>query len=327
MNIFYKMPNDLSALISIFEYLDIKSLLRFKVSSKFEQLTIYDTKKTIENYFKKHISKGKTLSLAKLNSTFGIPFITACKKGELPIVKKYIKLWENGDVPLIKMSWYDEFNGQCCEYTSSVKEIITQVSPSDKYFGASGLEVSILNNHQELTDYLIDILCKGASNLEIKYYKEFPLSTPFIAACSEGNINDVKKFVEIDNNIINKFGYDQYTEEHQSQYRYTGLMMACEQYHKEIIKYLLEHNADPTLKNHIGWNSLHSICDCIECEDIELIQMLLNHMTPYSINNTDYDEQTPLDVLFNTGCKMNEKKMMISELICSYGGKRQQQLV
>ena len=169
MNIFYKTPNDLSALISIFEYLDITSLLRFKVSSKFKQLTIYDTKKTIENYFKKHISKGKTLSLAKLNSTFGIPFITACEKGKLPIVTKIIQLWENGDVPLIKISWRDEFNEQCCEYTSSVKEMITQISPSRKLIMSSGLGASIKNNHQSLTDYLIDILCKGASNLEIKY--------------------------------------------------------------------------------------------------------------------------------------------------------------
>eukprot|EP00942_MAST-04A_sp_MAST-4A-sp1_P003767 g3767.t1 len=145
---------------------------------------------------------------------------------------------------------------------------------------------------------------KVLNRLNVRYKTEFPKGTPFLCACENGFLEDVKLFItcmkHINNNnmtlkdMVSQLGKNSDGDE------YTPLIESIFCQHFHVAKYLIEHGeADPNIADSIGWNALHYATGRNR-RDTELIQMLLTHMSLDNINMTDSEEgETPLDRIYH----------------------------
>ena len=107
-----------------------------------------------------------------------------------------------------------------------------------------------------------------AKELKIKYEEEFPKGTPIVCACEKGRFEDVKLLITGRNNDVNGSNgnnnnmtlkeYVNQVGRNSRGYGYTPLMIAAENEHFQIVKYLIEQGeADPNIADSDGWNALH----------------------------------------------------------------------
>ncbi len=148
-----------------------------------------------------------------------------------------------------------------------------------------------------------------------KYKRAFPdgrevenIPTPIVCACEEGRMDDVELFMNlhpfhkyITNRDVNGYRDGMTLKDMVSQvgidsdgYERTPLMKAAENEHFHVVQYLIEQGeADPNIANRYGSNALHYAVD--NNNFVELIELLLAHMTIDSINKEDSWGETPLD--------------------------------
>ena len=95
---------------------------------------------------------------------------------------------------------------------------------------------------------------------------------------------------------------------------------ACEE-HFQIVKYLIEQGeADPNIADSDGWNALHYAA-AYNSTNTELIELLLTHMSPDSINKkTSWMEYTPLDLAYHDNINSPIRQEVIA-LLRLKGGK------
>ena len=130
----------------------------------------------------------KKAKVAELNAKYlkefpkGTPYIVACENGNLEDVKTYV---ESGTIVDLFKEGFTLW-GQ---------------PPGDE--PRTPISAAMKNNHQHIIDYLVDYFFKDLSELERKYIKEVPpkygknsAPTPLYVACENGNLADVKTFIE-----------------------------------------------------------------------------------------------------------------------------------
>jgi ankyrin repeat protein len=131
--------------------------------------------------------------------------------------------------------------------------------------------------------------------LKNKYLTKHPKCTPFISACEQGSVNDVKLFIQHeggDVKYINQTGRNSKGVPH-----WSGLLIACiyEQY--GIVEYLLK---QPLIDISIvytrnGNNAFHFVA--LWATDTNILELLLSHSTCSSkiINCQNNNKKTALD--------------------------------
>jgi hypothetical protein len=154
-----------------------------------------------------------------------------------------------------------------------------------------------------------------------RYKREFPrgtvfedqIPTPIVCACERGRIDDVELFVSlhpyhkyITNCDVNGYRDDMTLKEYVSQvgrdsrggYDRTPLMAAALVEHFHVVNYLIEQGeADPNIANRYGANALHYATRS-NSTNTELVELLLTHMSPDSINKKTFGGSTPLDYAY-----------------------------
>ena len=179
----------------------------------------------------------------------------------------------------------------------------------------------IKNNDNPLFhNYINDFIAKTKILFELyrRYKREFPLGsifrhrgspTPFVCACEQERMDDVKLFVNlhpfhkyITNCDVNGYRDDMTLKDMVSQVgrtsgggEWTALMIAVKNEHFQVVKYLIEEcEADPNIAASDGWNALH--CAVHNKNNTELIQFLLHHISLDSINKRWRDSPPGLGI-------------------------------
>ena len=128
--------------------------------------------------------------------------------------------------------------------------------------------------------------------LNEKYAIEFPSGTPFIVACEEERIKDIRRYIEIGKIDINLKGKDSTGEET------IGLHAAIWEGSVYVVDYLLKNpSIDVAIVDVDKWNLFHFALKT-ENKSIELIKLLLNNSSILAydvINGKDKNGETPLD--------------------------------
>ena len=144
--------------------------------------------------------------------------------------------------------------------TSLIKQV-SQISTGSAYLKTTCIEI-----YETYRDRII-------SKLNEKYIAEFPKGTPFICACETGRLEDVKMYLgtgAVDD--VNMTGKRSNGFNHR-----TGLMLAVEKEHINVVKYLLSF---PSIKisevDNNDWNCLH-FAAAYNRKTSETIKLLLNH--------------------------------------------------
>ena len=171
-----------------------------------------------------------------------------------------------------------------------------------------------------------------ANELKIKYEEEFADGTPIVCACEKGRFEDVKLLITGYNDVNGSNGNNNNNnmtlKEYVNQvgkasdgYDSTPLMIAAENEHFQIVKYLIEQcEADPNIANSRGCNALYYAARNNK-KDTELIEFLLTNMSLTSINKKTWEGCTPLDLAYDPWNKSPIKQKII-DLIRSKGGIR-----
>jgi ankyrin repeat protein len=154
-----------------------------------------------------------------------------------------------------------------------------------------------------------------------KYEEEFPKGTPLVCACEKGRLEDVKILMSPDGEHIGEKTLKEYVNQEGRDSRgfeYTPLMIAAQKEHFHVVQYLIEYEADPNIANSHGRNALH-LAALNNRTNMELIQLLMTHMSLDSINKKDWDEETPLDYAHYSPERLLRQEII--DLIRSKGGK------
>ena len=101
----------------------------------------------------------------------------------------------------------------------------------------------------------------GVAELNEKYKKEYPKGTPFVVACQQGNLEDVKAFIAHDSEVVNQLG------KACGGYEYTGLGAAAAKGHTKTIELLLENGENIHAKDKDGKIPLDYLCEYGKCEN------------------------------------------------------------
>ena len=165
-----------------------------------------------------------------------------------------------------------------------------------------------------------------------EYKKEFPYGTPLVCACEKGRFEDVKLLITGYNDVNGSNGNNnnmtlkEYVNQvgRISRSEFTPLMTAAYYEHFQIVKYLIEQGeADPNIATgYYGYNALH-LAARYNKKDTKVIELLLTNMPLNSINKKDGYGGTPLDNAYSNKSPIKQK---IIDLICSKGGKREEEL-
>ncbi len=155
------------------------------------------------------------------------------------------------------------------------------------------------------------------------YKNEFPKGTPFVCACEEGRVEDVKAMIRgaraAGRNVtamVSELGTNS------SNYCYTPLIAAADNEHSTIIEILLQCNADTATTTNYGSNALYYAAQYNTTTTIT--KKLLDNMQLEDINHKDKDGYTPLDRCYD--CNDSSIKQQLIDLIRRYGGKRKSEL-
>ncbi len=164
-----------------------------------------------------------------------------------------------------------------------------------------------------------------------RYKREFPRGTPIVCACQHRRMDDVELFVNlhsfhkyITNRDVNGYRDDTTLKDMVNQVgkniygaECTPLMAAAMNEHFQVVQYLIEQGeADPNIAHSDGWNALH-IAASGNRTNVELIELLLTHMTLDSINKKARG-YTPLDYAYYNRSPLRQE---IIALLRSKGGK------
>ena len=158
-----------------------------------------------------------------------------------------------------------------------------------------------------------------------KYKKDYPLGDPFIVACQQGSLEDIKHFVAAHNGLITsvkqmleKFGPDS------SGYLYNPLIAAAVYEQYNVLAYLLECGVNPEIEDADGWNALHfSVYHVNKKTSIRNIVLLIEHMSLDAINRITYHQyiqETPLDIIYRSPVPTPEVKDAVIKTLRQYGG-------
>eukprot|EP00942_MAST-04A_sp_MAST-4A-sp1_P011527 g11527.t1 len=228
------------------------------------------------------------------------PFVVACEKGRFVDVKLFIK-------------GYKRVHGA----DSNVYAMVTESGKNSHGYIMPPIVAAAYNEHHDIVAYLIENDCKKHDVIDFltnEYKKEFPPTLmgapdPFVVACEKGRFTDVKLFVMYHDQhtsgitvqeMINRKGKTTKC------FNRTALMKAAKYEYDEIVKYLLEHGADPTIQTEGGRNSLH-FAAMYSKRNMNTIMILLDRMLKkhYDINcRTLRREFTPVDyVYFCNSCE------------------------
>ena len=149
------------------------------------------------------------------------------------------------------------------------------------------------------------------------YKKEFPQCTPIVVACEKGRLEDLKIFIAGHRGSVKKLLEEVGTDSYDNDGCNT-LMVAAIYEKPEIIDYLLNYGADPTITNSLGYNALHWSAR-YNYKSTRITESLLKKMPLESINKKDRWGRTPLDhaYYYNGNPIQND----IVQLIRQHGGK------
>ena len=183
-------------------------------------------------------------------------------------------------------------------------------------------ETLVIDTHNNNNNKKIEIYNK----LNKKYENSFPKGHPFICACQFGRMKDVKMFIESGCIEINKVTGKNSKGKNDG---YTGLMVAVEEEHSEIVKYLLEDvpNIDISVsRKKYGTTCLHFAAKSNK-NSLDILNLLLNHKTctldAINKQTDDYLGHTPTDYAYSN---VSELRKDITKLIKGKGGKTSRQL-
>ena len=190
-------------------------------------------------------------------------------------------------------------------------------------------EYALSPNYKGIRNINEMIQKKGKDRLVVlikRYQKEFKKlkyeDIPFMYACSCGRIDDVQLFVNL-HPFYMYLGNSMTLKEmvnYMSSLGYTPLMEVMNKQHIHIVKYLIEQcEADPNIADSFGMNALH-LAFLRNIRDIDVIQLLLNHMTIDSINQKSRWGSTPLDVCYTMGYDVGF--IQIVQYLRSKGGRK-----
>lgn len=200
------------------------------------------------------------------------PLILACDADSYDIVK--ILLEHNADINLSDhrketplMYAVEEKNRDIVELLLKYKPDLTLKNESSK----TALDIAYKRNNyvKEITD-----LIKEASSREIQ----------FLYAAAENNIDKVLKYIAEGIDINNTI------DESNDSIGSNALILASEFHHKEIIKILLENNADVNFKNYLNKTALEYVASNDDNFDIAL--EFIKRGT--DVNALDNENATPL---------------------------------
>lgn len=136
--------------------------------------------------------------------------------------------------------------------------------------------------------------------------------TALMMACANSN--------RYSNNEIVKLLLDQDADPNiQDKYGYTALMLSCENSNtdsnNETVILLLDHKADPNLENDCGWTALmFSCCNTNTTSNIETVKLLLNYKSDTTLQN-NCDGYTALMlscVKSNTSSNIETVKLLLN---------------
>jgi ankyrin repeat protein len=158
------------------------------------------------------------------------PLIAACTTGHLDVVKFLIEICDV-DINLPDTNGSTPLTSACkCDNTSVISYMLQQQ--------IKNLDVNILDSFNNSS--LHYIICCSKSNF-----------TPLHRACNEGNVNQVKKLIDVYDHSVNI----------QDNNGNTPLHIACVQRHFSIAKILIMAGADETITNNDRKNPLQIIED------------------------------------------------------------------
>ena len=236
----------------------------------------------------------------------GTRLVCACEKGRMVDVKILIEIG-GGEAGM--------------EATAMVRETGTL---SNGYSTRTPLIAAAENKHSTVAEYLVEIMYPNATELEKKYYLEFPRGTPLVCACEKGRVKDVKGMIRgaraagMDvTAMVSEVGTDS------DAISSTPLMEAAYYECSTIIEILLQYNADTATTDSTGSNALHYAA-AYNKTTTTTVQLLLNNMKLEDINHKDEDGDTPLDWCYE--CNKSSIKQQLIDLIRQKGGKRKSEL-
>ena len=156
------------------------------------------------------------------------------------------------------------------------------------------------------------------------YRTEFPRGTPLVCACEKGRVVDVEDIIRgaraAGMNVtlmVSELG-----TRCDGDSGWTPLMVAASEEHSDIVKILLDNNADTATTDETGENALYTAFDNETTTTI--VRLLLNKMELKDINHKDTSGRVPLDLYydFNT----SPIKQQLIDLIRQKGGKTKSEL-
>ena len=152
-----------------------------------------------------------------------------------------------------------------------------------------------------------------------RYKKECPRATPFVCACEKGHVEDVKAMIRGVSNVtamVNEKGKNSLGNTS------TPLIAAASKELSDIVKILLDNNADTATTDEGGENALYTAWD--NQTTTTIVRLLLNKMELKDINHKDTSGRVPLDLYydFNT----SPIKQQLIDLIRQKGGQRADEL-
>lgn len=119
---------------------------------------------------------------------------------------------------------------------------------------------------------------------------KFPTSCTFLAACTNGDTDEVKQHLKMGVNI-NTTNVDGLTALHQ----------ACIDANLDMVKFLVENNADMNAQDNEGWTPLHA---AVSGANLEVIKFLIQSNARLDICN--FDSDLPIDLCDETNINIRE---------------------
>ena len=207
----------------------------------------------------------------------------------------------------------------------TLKEYVNQEGKSSNGYKRTPLSAAIKNKHADIKMYLIG----HGADLHKAYKEEFQRGTPLVCACEKGRFEDVKLLITGFNDVNGSNGNNNNNmtlKEYVNQegrtstgYDRTPLTIAAREEHFQIVKYLIEQGeADPNIADSVGVNALH-LAARYTSTNIELIELLIAHISLDSINKKHMGGYTPLDYAY--GNNDSPLRQEIIALLRSKGGK------
>ena len=239
---------------------------------------------------------------------------------------------------------YLDIRSLCNVKRSSLIQQCRKAFGSDDFERVRDIALSLSYDcRRSINEILLTHSAKRLYLLIERYQREFPrgtgyergdeIPTPIVCACEHGRMDDVELFMNlhpfhqyITNRDVNGYRDDMTLKDMVSQLgrnsggiEYTPLMVAAENEHFQVVKYLIEQGeADPNIADSDGENALHYAAR-YNRTTTELIQLLLTHMSLNSINKKNGWRWTPLDYAF--GSNKSPIRQEIIDLLRSKGGK------